>query len=570
MEADSHAALTGIAAVALAALACGIAMTRLRQPAIVGYILAGVLLGPSGLRLVADRGEIHDLAELGVLMLLFLIGMELSLRNFRHIWKVAVGVTAIQIGVGVGIMMICARLFDWSLPMALLLGFVVALSSTAVAVKILEDMGELRTHTGRIAVGVLVAQDLAVVPMILTINGLAGDGFDWMVLPKILLSIGFLVVLILYLSAGRKIHLPFLTLVAGNVDLKPLSALAFCFCIAAFCGFAGLSAAYGAFLAGLVIGNSAERHEMVAVTQPIQSILMMVFFLSVGLLLDLDYLWQNLGAVLFLFFLVAVVKTALNVSALGLFGQSWQHAFLAGIMLAQIGEFSFVLAGIGAGKGVIGEDERRLIAAVTVLSLALSPLYVLTGRRLQKLAQDGVTESRQLLRMVYAPEAEAIQEAAGEALTRAQRQRRLLVLWIRRRRLARKRGQAAKEAAQRAKETPAVETATAAEPSAEAKPTLPEQTNAPANDVAGAEAKKDDKPAAKKDEKPAPKKEAKPASKPEPKPAPKADAKPAPKANAKSATKKAEAAPKKEETSAEKAETKSAPKKAAKKDGPDA
>ncbi|MEK9723577.1 MAG: cation:proton antiporter, partial [Rhodospirillaceae bacterium] len=373
MEASSHAALTGIAAVALAALACGIAMTRLRQPAIVGYILAGVLLGPSGLGLVGNREEIHNLAELGVLMLLFLIGMELSLRNFRHIWQVAVGVTAIQIGVGVCLMLVCARLFGWSVPMALLLGFVVALSSTAVAVKILEDMGELRTHTGRIAVGVLVAQDLAVVPMILVVNGLAGDGFDWLVVPKVALSVAFLVVLILYLSAGRKIKLPFLTLIAGNVDLKPLAALAFCFCIAALSGFAGLSAAYGAFLAGLVIGNSAERHEMVAVTLPIQSILMMVFFLSIGLLLDLDYIWRNLGAVLFLFFLVAVVKTVLNVGALGLFGQSWQHAFLAGIMLAQIGEFSFVLAGIGAGKGVIGEDERRLIVAVTVLSLALSP-----------------------------------------------------------------------------------------------------------------------------------------------------------------------------------------------------
>ena len=526
MEASSNGALTGIAAVALAALVCGIAMTRLRQPAIVGYILAGVLLGPAGLGLVADRAEIHDLADLGVLMLLFLIGMELSLRNFRHVWKVAVGVTAIQIGAGVGVMLICARLFGWSLPMALVFGFVVALSSTAVAVKILEDMGELRTHTGRIAVGVLVAQDLAVVPMILTINALGGDGVDWLVVPKVLLSVMFLVVLILYLSAGRKISLPFLSHVAGNVDLKPLAALAFCFCIAALSGFVGLSAAYGAFLAGLVIGNSSERHEMVAVTQPIQSILLMVFFLSIGLLLDIDYIWENLGAVLFLFFLVAVFKTVLNVTVLGLLGQSWQHAFLAGIMLAQIGEFSFVLAGIGAGSGVIGEAERRLIVAVTVLSLSLSPLWVLTGRRLQKLAHDGVTESRELMRLVFAPEAEAIQDAAAEALTGAHRQRRLLALWVRRRRLARKRGEAAKIASKEAtiasaQELAGRETEPAAASDGEVSAPAPMNPDPDPDPDLDAEKPKP-KPKAKRKAGPAPKAAQKPAPKSSPKPATKA------------------------------------------------
>lgn len=497
MEHDPQAALTGIAAVALAALLCGMVMTRLRQPAIVGYILAGALLGPAGLGLVADRAEIHDLAELGVLMLLFLVGMELSLRAFRRVWKLALGVTAIQIAAGVSVMLVCARLFGWSLPMALLLGFVVALSSTAVAVKILEDMGELRTRTGRIAVGVLIAQDLAVVPMMLTINALAGDGIDWLVVPKVLLSVAFLVVLILYLSAGRKIHLPFLSLAAGDTDLKPLAALAFCFGIAALTGLVGLSAAYGAFLAGLIIGNSAERHEMVAVTLPIQSVLLMVFFLSIGLLLDLDYIWRNLGAVMFLFFLVAVFKTVLNVAALGLFGQSWQHAFLAGIMLSQIGEFSFLLAGIGAASGVIGEDERRLIVAVTVLSLSLSPLWVLTARRLQKLAHDGVTESRELLRLVYAPEAEALHEVAAGARTQTARQRRLLALWLRRRRLAHKRGAAQRDAAMRLQAPPPPGAGTDAEvPAPEPKPAdvapaapAKSKRKAPAKPEAKAEAK---------------------------------------------------------------------------------
>lgn len=515
MEHDAHATLTGIAAVALAALLCGMVMTRLRQPAIVGYILAGALLGPAGLGLVENRAEISDVAELGVLMLLFLVGMELSLRAFRRVWRLALGVTAIQIGAGVGIMLVCARLFEWSLPMALLLGFVVALSSTAVAVKILEDMGELRTRTGRIAVGVLIAQDLAVVPMMLTINALGGDGFDWVVVPKVLLSVAFLAVLILYLSSGRKVHLPFLSMVAGDVDLKPLAALAFCFGVAAISGLLGLSAAYGAFLAGLVIGNSAERHEMIEVTQPIQSVLLMVFFLSIGLLVDIDFIWRNLGAVMFVFFLVAVFKTVLNVGALGLFGQSWQHAFLAGIMLSQIGEFSFLLAGIGAASGVIGDDERRLIIAVTVLSLALSPLWVLTGRRLQGLAASGVTESREFMRLVYAPEAEAISDVASGALTKAQRQRRLAALALRRLRQSRRRNTAAREAALRLRDTPP----------GEIRPDAP-SPDVSENDPASApEPKPAAKPRAKPRSKAKPRTKAQPKAKPKPKPRPKALAK---------------------------------------------
>jgi CPA2 family monovalent cation:H+ antiporter-2 len=366
-------------------------MERLRQPALVGYIMAGVLLGPSALAVVENREQIDVLAELGVLMLLFIVGMELSLRSFRRIWRLALTVVTFQVSASVGAMLLMSVAFGWPLGLAVLLGFVIALSSTAVAIKILERIGELRTRPGRIAVGVLIAQDLAVVPMMLTIGAMGGDGFDWVAAPKILLSVAFLVGLILYLSRRRKVHLPFGPIVAGNADLKPLAAVAFCFGWAALSGLLGLSAAYGAFIAGLIIGNSAERVPMMQATQPIQSILMMVFFLSIGLLLDLGYIWAHLGTVLLLFFFVSVFKTALNVGFLGLIGQSWRNAFVSGMVLAQIGEFSFLLSVIGVDAGVISDGDGRLVVAVTVLSLGLSPLWMVAGRRLRTLAEGGIT-----------------------------------------------------------------------------------------------------------------------------------------------------------------------------------
>ena len=400
--------LTGIAAVALAAVVCGIVMERLRQPAIVGYILAGALLGPSGLGLVSDRGQVDVLAELGVLMLLYVVGMELSLRSFRRLWRLALLVTAIQIGASTGVMLLFSRAFGWPFGLSLLLGFVVALSSTAVAIKVLEGLGELRTRTGRITVGVLIAQDLAVVPMMLTIEALGGTSVPWFAALKIAGSVVFLAALIWFLSRGRKVRLPLLAMVAGHAELKPLAALAFCFCAAAVSGLVGLSAAYGAFLAGLVLGNSAERHAMMEATKPIESILMMVFFLSIGLLIDLHYIWVNLGPVLMLFLVVAGFKTVLNVGALRLLGQSWQQAFLSGVLLAQIGEFSFLLSLIGVANGVISPDDSRLVIAVTVLSLALSPLWVITARRLQGLAEAGRASAADVLGLVYRREAEWI------------------------------------------------------------------------------------------------------------------------------------------------------------------
>jgi CPA2 family monovalent cation:H+ antiporter-2 len=185
MEAAAHSDLTGIAIVALAALLCGLGLERLRQPAIVGYILAGVLLGPSAFAVVHDRGDIDILAELGVLMLLFVIGMELSLRAFRRVWKLAVLTTLIQIGVSTSVMYLAATVAGFSVGVSIVLGFVVALSSTAVAIKVLEDIGELRTRAGRITVSVLIAQDLAVVPMMLSLGALADGKFDWIVLAKV-------------------------------------------------------------------------------------------------------------------------------------------------------------------------------------------------------------------------------------------------------------------------------------------------------------------------------------------------------------------------------------------------
>ncbi len=415
---DAASDLTGLAIIALAALACGLVMQRLRQPPVLGYILAGAILGPAGLGFTENREFIQLLAELGVLMLLFLIGMELSLRSVREVWRLALAVTALQIGAGLLAMGALGLALDWPLPLTLLLGFVVAVSSTAVAIKMLEELGELRSRTGQITIAILVVQDLAVVPMMLIVGSFGGEdggGGAVEVTIKVALSVGFLGLLILYLLRRERLRLPFARVVGRNQDLIPLAGLAFCFGAAAVSGLLGLSAAYGAFLAGLVIGNSTSRRVMIHHTGPIQAVLLMVFFLSIGLLLDFAYIWDNLGTVALIVLFVAVLKTGLNVVFIRIMGQPWPRAFLSGALLAQLGEFSFVLAALGLSAGAIDDASHRLIVAVTVLSLLASPFWLATARRLHGVALLGITSGRETLRLTFGPEARALARSSARA-----------------------------------------------------------------------------------------------------------------------------------------------------------
>jgi CPA2 family monovalent cation:H+ antiporter-2 len=406
--------LTGLAVIVIATLFAGMLMRRLKQPALVGYILAGVVLGPSVVGLVENRDSVQLLAEMGVLLLLFFVGMELSLRGVRRVWIIAIITTAVQIGAGVGGMMVVASQLGWKMDFAVLLGFGVALSSTAVAIKILEEIDELRTQPGKLAVGILIAQDLAVVPMMLIIDGMgggAGIGLDAVL--KVLLSVGLLAGLIVFLSRRQRVKLPFSDLLESNEDLAALGGLGFCFGAATVSGLVGLSPAYGAFLAGLTIGNSTLRVKMHEAVGPIQSVLLMVFFMSIGLLIDLAYLWQHLVMVLAILVAITAAKTLLNLAVLRALGQDWKIAGMAGLVLAQIGEFTFLLAALGLSTGILSADNHQLLIAVTVLSLATAPFWYTSAERLHRAARSGYTSGRDLLHKLYGSEAHVLLKSSG-------------------------------------------------------------------------------------------------------------------------------------------------------------
>ena len=398
-----------IALLAASALILGLVLQRLRQPAIVGYIVAGVVLGPSGFDLFPDRAPIETLAELGVLLLLFVIGMELSLRAFRRVLRLALLGAGAQIGLSIGAMLVVMHFFGRSVETAVVMGFVVALSSTAVAIKLLEDIGELRTAVGRTAIGVLIAQDLALVPMLLIVDGLAGGtGMALAGYLKLFLAVGLLAAMIALLTRRSRVGVPFAQAMHGNVELAAVTALAYCFGAALISALMGLSPAYGAFLAGLWIGNSTARAPLLAAARPIQGVLLMVFFVSIGLLLDIGFIWDHLAEVLSILLVVTVLKTMMNVAVLRLLREPWPRAWIVGVSIGQIGEFSFVLVAAAAGAGLILDTGGRIAVSVIALSLMLSPLWLIMARRLERLVGSNVQTLREYLQNLFAPEAKAV------------------------------------------------------------------------------------------------------------------------------------------------------------------
>ena len=383
--------LTQITLILCSTLVGGLLLKRCKQPPLVAYMITGVVLGPSVTGLIEISTNITLLAELGITLLLFIVGLELSLQAFKRVYKKTLLIVIIQIITSLFLTAVIGSLFDWSTARTLVLGFAISISSSAVAIGVLEDIGELRTEIGRLAVGISVAQDLTVPFMIIILVSLSGgegfglaDGFNLFAAAIILVG------LMAFLMKRERLTIPVLHTLPENSNLLSLMVLSFCFAAASISGALGLSAAFGAFLAGLTIGASSDRQRVLNSALPLQDLLMMVFFLSVGLLVDVTFVANHALQILLLAGAAILGKTLVNVLALKIIGQSWNSALIAGLSIAQIGEFSFVLAAIGLDRMIITNDGYKYLVAVIAFTLLLSPLWLGFARKLETIRRSEI------------------------------------------------------------------------------------------------------------------------------------------------------------------------------------
>jgi CPA2 family monovalent cation:H+ antiporter-2 len=352
---------------------------KLKIPSLIGFIIAGIIIGPHGVGLIKDTHFIQMLAEIGVILLLFTIGIEFSMTKLIRIKKAVVGGGGTQVFLTILLSAIFTYIAIDDVNKSIFFGFLYALSSTAIVLKLLIERGEIDSPHGHTMVGILIFQDLCIVPLMLLIPVLSGKGIDML---EVGVKIGKAAVIIIVVLLSARWIVPTLLHQIVRTKSRELfltTVILLCLGIALLTSQFGLSLALGAFLAGLIISESEYAHQAMSDILPFKDSFMGLFFVSIGMLIDTGFVLDNsiriAEVVAFIFTLKIITGT---VSSL-LIGDSLRSSIIAGLGLAQIGEFSFVLAIAGKTSGLISEEFYQIFLSSSVVTMIMTPFILNTA-----------------------------------------------------------------------------------------------------------------------------------------------------------------------------------------------
>lgn len=375
---------------------------RLRLPPIIGYLLAGITVGPHTPGFVANRQIAEQFAEIGVILLMFGVGLDFHLKDLIAARKIAITGALAQIAVSIGVGTLAGRAFGWNLPASLVFAIALSVASTVVLTRVLLDAGDIQSQTGRIAIGWLVVEDLftvfvmVILPVVLAPSNTAADLFGAVGMTALKLA----VLAALILGAGGRIIPRFLTAVSRlrSRELFTLTALVIALGISVGASLLfGVSMALGAFLAGMVVGQSEFSHRAASEALPMRDAFAVLFFVSVGMLFDPGHLLRDPLQVLATLALIMLLKPLAAWVVVLLLGYGLQVGVRVGIALAQIGEFSFLLAALGRQLNILPQGAMDSLVAASIVSITFNPmLYRATGameRALAKSAWFGARKS---------------------------------------------------------------------------------------------------------------------------------------------------------------------------------
>ena len=359
-------------------------LQKLKIPTIAGFIMAGVIIGPSALGLISDSADIGAVAEFGVILLLFGIGLELSLDRIKRLMVPILIGGGLQVVITILITIGLALWQGYSWQTSIFLGFIFAVSSTAILIRALQDRGETDTPHGRLTVGILLFQDICVVPFLLMIPVLAGGGIEGTT-ESILTTLGISAAII----AGVVISAIFLVpkifewiAATKQKELFMLTVFLVCIVTAWLISLAGIKLALGAFFAGVIVAGSAFRHQAMAEIMPFRIIFTSIFFVSVGMLLNLNELIANIVLVLILLALILVGKFIIIFLVSMAMRLPIQYSIQTAVSLSQVGEFSFVLMQTASGTGLVPEPLGSSLTAAAIISMLITPILIVAGPKL--------------------------------------------------------------------------------------------------------------------------------------------------------------------------------------------
>jgi CPA2 family monovalent cation:H+ antiporter-2 len=350
---------------------------RIKLPPVVGFLLTGVLIGPGGFSLVKDIETIDILAEIGVVMLLFMIGLEFTLDRLKRIQRNFWAGGGLQVLLTTSAAILILYFLNVPVKDAVFYGFLISLSSTAVVLKILSDRGETDAPQGRISLGILIFQDMAIVPMIALVPVLGNirSASPLAILSRFLLSGGAIaaVFAVARYLMPRILHLVVRTRIR---EIFLITSLFICLGMASLTSSLGLSLALGAFLAGVIISESEYSHQVVSDILPFKDVFNSLFFISIGMLLNTGVVWSSKFLVLGLVLSILVLKASIVVLTVRILGYGSRISLITGLALAQIGEFSFVLASVGRANGLLPGNIFQVFLASSILTILATPFLI--------------------------------------------------------------------------------------------------------------------------------------------------------------------------------------------------
>ncbi|MCX2739225.1 cation:proton antiporter domain-containing protein [Pontibacter anaerobius] len=359
---------------------------RFKLPTILGFLATGVIAGPHGLSLINALHDIEILAEIGVILLLFIIGMEFSLKQLAMIKRTVLLGGTVQVLATIGLVALVMVLLEFNWGEAVFMGFLISLSSTAIVLKLLQDRGEINSPQGRVVLGILIFQDIIVVPMMLLAPLMAG-GSENVGASLLLMALKGAFVIVFVLISARYLVPRLLYLVAEtkSKELFILSVVVICFAVAWLTSSLGLSLALGAFMAGLIISESEYSHQATSNILPFREIFTSFFFVSIGMLLDFNFLLQHLPVILLFTLLTFLLKGIVATLASRMLQYPLRVSLLVGLSLFQVGEFAFILSKTGINNGLLSEETYQYFLSVSLLTMGVTPFVMGSYRKLADL-----------------------------------------------------------------------------------------------------------------------------------------------------------------------------------------
>lgn len=356
---------------------------KMKVPSLLGFLLAGIIAGPYAFNLISSQHEVELLSEIGIIFLLFIIGIELSLRELISMKRTVLIGGSLQVGGTIIISAAIAYFIGLPLSAAIFVGFLFSLSSTAIVLKILQEKGEITAPHGRISLGILIFQDIIVVPMMLFTPLLAGQSDNILETVGILILKFLVLGVVIYLLARYIVPKIFSMVVkTKSRELFILTVVVFIFAIAWLTSSAGLSLALGAFFAGLIISESEYSHQATANVLPFREIFISFFFISVGTLLDLNFFIENFLYILLLVIGVVLLKMLVIAGTVLILNYPPRTVFMTMFSLFQVGEFSLLLSGVGMDNNIIPANVYQYFLAISIISMALTPFLINASPRI--------------------------------------------------------------------------------------------------------------------------------------------------------------------------------------------